>query len=95
LLRKGKGLLALGKKGEADEYFHEAYREAKSLGSLRSMLPILATRYQFALEAGDEDDSVDLRKEGRELIAMLEEKLDEPALREKFRHTADVRVFFD
>lgn len=95
LLRKGKGLLALGKKGEADEYFHEAYREAKSLGSLRSMLPILATRYQFALEAGDEDDSVDLRKEGRELIAMLEEKLDEPALREKFRHTANVRVFFD
>jgi tetratricopeptide (TPR) repeat protein len=95
LLRKGKGLLALGKREEADEYFREAYREAESLGSLRSLLSILAVRYHFAIEAGDENEAAALQEEGRALVGTLQEKIDDSELREKFLQTADVQVFMD
>jgi tetratricopeptide (TPR) repeat protein len=93
VLRKGKGMLALGKREEADEFFREAYREAKSLGSLRSLLPILATRYQFAVETGEENEAAALHVEGMDLIGRLKEKIEDSVLREKFLHTADVQVF--
>jgi class 3 adenylate cyclase/tetratricopeptide (TPR) repeat protein len=95
LLRKGKGLLAMGKREEADEAFRGAYRDAKSFGSLRSMLPILATRYHFAVEAGEGNEAASLHEEGVELIGRLKEKIEDPVLREKFLHTADVQVFMD
>jgi hypothetical protein len=85
----------LGKREEADEYFREAYREAESLGSLRSLLSILAVRYHFAIEAGDENEAAALQEEGRALVGTLQEKIDDSELREKFLQTADVQVFMD
>jgi len=84
LYLKSRILLALNQVAEAREVLRTARAEAEALGSRFNLWPILLALSEIEQHSGNHTEAEALRKQAREIIEYLAEKIGERELREAF-----------
>jgi tetratricopeptide (TPR) repeat protein len=88
---KSQALLALEDVEVAYETLGQARAEAESLGSRRSLWPILLMQSDLELKRGHPTEAEQLRRQAQEIITYMAEHIDQPDLRAAFLNRAEVQ----
>ncbi|MBI3362184.1 MAG: hypothetical protein HY023_13860 [Chloroflexi bacterium] len=88
--QKGRALLTQGRDDEAGEVLQEGRLLAQSLGSRRSLWPILFALSQIEARRGNEAEAQSLRREACEVVEYIAAHTPTPELRESFLSLPEV-----